>query len=178
MARNIFFLLVVFALIAILGLGACEWVKIPGSPKCQKEDGEPVQQIGELAEDANCVETDTGLVEYKGPFRHRWWHYYNRAQCFLQKGCLQGAIDDLKIAISQRSKDQWNARTYGMHFMDYFPNRELGIAYYYQGKKAASEEEYKKAVEKLEESLSYTPSAKAVYYLEKVYGLLTASGEV
>lgn len=178
MLRNIFCLLTVLALTAALGLSACEWVKIPGSPKCKKEDVEPVQQIGQLADDENCVETDTGLVEYKGPFRHRWWHYYNRAQCFLQKGCLQGAIDDLNIAISQRSKDQWNARTYGMHFMDYFPNRELGIAYYYQAKNEADEFN---AVKKmliarmaLNRSIKWTPSAKAIYYIGECYKELFA----
>ncbi|KPA18248.1 hypothetical protein MHK_001532, partial [Candidatus Magnetomorum sp. HK-1] len=86
-----------------------------------------------------------GIVE--GLFQNRWWNYYERGQSFTG-GALTYYLDEptdlaktmhyLKIAeadfadaISLRSKDQFRARTYGMHFLDYFPHRELGIVYYY-----------------------------------------------
>ena len=38
------------------------------------------------------------------------------------------------MALKQRQADQRYARTYGMHRSDYFPHRELGIAYYRLGR--------------------------------------------
>jgi len=104
-----------------------------------------------------------------GPFPYKWYDYYEGALSFAEGGCWEQAKDYLNKAIKQKPEDQWNARTYGRHFIDYFPNREMGIAYYYLAQKEKKEEGYKTAVEKLEESLSQTPSAKAIYYLEKVY---------
>ncbi len=102
-------------------------------------------------------------------FPYKWYDYYEGALSFAEGGCWEQAEVYLKEAIRQRGEDQWNARTYGRHFIDYFPNREMGIAYYYLAQKEKKEEGYKAAVEKLEESLSQTPSAKAIYYLEIVY---------
>ena len=56
--------------------------------------------------------------------------------------------------------DQRRARTYGLHFIDYFPNRELGISCYYRG-------EYKMAIQYLEASLATVDSARAKFYLNK-----------
>ena len=53
------------------------------------------------------------------------------------------------------------ARTYGMHFIDYFPHRELGIIHYEVGDLDAARKE-------LELSLSHFPSAKARFYLDQV----------
>lgn len=53
------------------------------------------------------------------------------------------------------------ARTYGMHFIDYFPHRELGIVFYQMGDLKAGKRE-------LELSLSQFPSAKARFYLDRV----------
>ena len=43
------------------------------------------------------------------------------------------AAGDLNAALEQRGRDQRMARTYGMHFVDYFPHRELGIIYFEPG---------------------------------------------
>jgi hypothetical protein len=53
------------------------------------------------------------------------------------------------------------ARTYGMHFIDYFPHRELGIVYYQLG-------ELELAKGELELSINQFPSAKARFYLDRV----------
>ena len=53
------------------------------------------------------------------------------------------------------------ARTYGMHFIDYFPHRELGIVYYEMRKMDAAKKE-------LELSLVHFPTAKARFYLDRV----------
>ncbi len=165
MIRNIFYSLIFIVLTTVLWLEGCNWLELPPAPTCQKENTESVKTADISADDKYCTQTDTGFVEYKGPFRHRWWHYYKRAMCFAEKGCWDEAIKDLKIAIDQRGEDQWDARTYGMHFTDYFPRREMGIAYYYLGK-------VDEAKNKLEASISQTPTEKALVYLERSYGVL------
>ena len=99
-----------------------------------------------------------GITE--GLFRNRWWNYYERGNSFSEGGFWQEAVEDYKEAITGRDKDQRRARTYGMHFVDYFPHRELGIAFLNLGK-------YQSAINELEESLTNTDSAKAKYFLNK-----------
>ncbi|MCP4110994.1 MAG: hypothetical protein GY749_36635 [Desulfobacteraceae bacterium] len=53
------------------------------------------------------------------------------------------------------------ARTFGMHFTDYFPHREKGLIHYLEG-------DYKTAKSELELSAKQYPSAKALFYLDKV----------
>lgn len=94
-------------------------------------------------------------------FRHRWWNYYQRGSMRLDNGLTKKAEQDLLIAIEKRSQDSRMARTYGMHFIDYFPHRELGVAYFSDGRMADAERE-------LQISLDQYPSAKASFYLNKV----------
>ncbi|QTA81629.1 Caspase domain-containing protein [Desulfonema limicola] len=96
----------------------------------------------------------------KGLFRHKWWNYYERGLSFSDGQVWQKADADFLQAIKKRNKDQFRARTYGMHFVDYFPHRELGISMFYQ-------ERWKEAVKELETSLSSQKTAKAEYYLDK-----------
>lgn len=100
-----------------------------------------------------------GVVE--GAFRHRWWNYYERALSYARGGFFGPAKADLTHALQQRCEDQRMARTYGMHFVDYFPHRELGIIHYEAGELEPAESE-------LETSLTQYPSAKARYYLDRV----------
>jgi hypothetical protein len=62
-------------------------------------------------------------------WRARWWNYYKRGTSYAAGEFWTEAIADLQQAIAQRSVDQRQARTYGLHFIDYFPHRELGIVY-------------------------------------------------
>jgi tetratricopeptide (TPR) repeat protein len=78
----------------------------------------------------------------------RWWNYYKRGQLYTEKKCWMEAKRDFEIAIEQRHDDTYQARTYGLNFIDYFPHRELGIAYYYLG-------EYKNAILELQRSLEF-----------------------
>ncbi len=97
----------------------------------------------------------------RGAFRHRWWNYFERGMSFADGEFQQEAIADFKVAIAQRPEDQRRARTYGMHFVDYFPRRELGVVYYQMG-------DFKAAKAELELSLSQYPSSKARFYLDRV----------
>lgn len=118
-----------------------------------------------------CSQQPTGSVFVKdgkqygvvksGTFRHRWWNYFERGQSYSDGKFYQNAVSDFQEAIRQREKDQRRARTYGMHFIDYFPHRELGIVYFEMGK-------LQQAKMELELSLSQFPSAKAQFYLDRV----------
>ena len=106
------------------------------------------------------AEKDEDKIE-KGYFRHRWWNYYDRALAYAEIQSHAKSVADLEEALRQRDEDQRMARTYGMHFIDYFPHRELGVVLYQMG-------ELEKAETELEASLDQYPSAKAQFYLERV----------
>lgn len=95
----------------------------------------------------------------KGTFRSRWWNYYERGCSYLDGGYYQEAEADFRAALQGRSKDQRWPRTYGLHFIpEYFPNRELGIALYYQ-------EQVEESIGSLETSLDQGFTARAAFYV-------------
>lgn len=93
-------------------------------------------------------------------WRPTWWNFYERGVSFARGDFQEDAIEDLLAAIDLRGEDRRRARTYGMHFVDYFPQRELGIIYFRLG-------EVRQAIERLETSLASEESAKAEYFLNK-----------
>ena len=95
-----------------------------------------------------------------GLFGEQWHDYYLRGLSYSDGGYWDDATADFIEALRGRDKDQRRARTYGLHFIDYFPNRELGIAYFYKG-------DYEKAIQSLETSLASSESARAKFYLNK-----------
>ena len=104
----------------------------------------------------------------RGAFRHRWWNYYERGLSFADGEFYREALSDLKEAADQRFEDKRMARTYGMHFVDYFPHREMGVVYFLTG-------DFNEAKKELVLSLEQEPSAKAHYYLDKVRSALMKS---
>ncbi|MBF0510110.1 MAG: hypothetical protein HQK57_14445 [Deltaproteobacteria bacterium] len=94
----------------------------------------------------------------KGSFRERWWNFYERGGSYSEGKFYAEAEADFSAALKQRDQDQRRARTYGMHFIDYFPHRELGVTYYYTNR-------FDLAVTELETSLAQADSAKAKYFL-------------
>lgn len=98
-----------------------------------------------------------GVTE--GPFRGRWWNYYERGRSFLDGGFYAEAKQDLSQALKERDLDQRWARTYGLHFTpQYFPNREYGITLYHL-------QDFAGAIDALERSYEQQPSARATCYL-------------
>jgi hypothetical protein len=94
-------------------------------------------------------------------FRDRWWNYYIRALVAADNQDYGDAQTDLSHALKQRGRDQRMARTYGMHFIDYFPHREIGVLHWLGGN-------LKEAAAELSLSIEQAPSAKARYYLDMV----------
>jgi uncharacterized protein YfaP (DUF2135 family) len=99
--------------------------------------------------------------ESSGTWRGKWWNYYDRGVSRGEEGNWEAARSDLAKALGLRDRDQRRARTYGMHFIDYFPHRELGVAYYHLG-------DLKRALAELESSHASEESAKASFYLNAV----------
>jgi len=97
----------------------------------------------------------------KGLFRERWWNFYERGSSFLEGGFFAEAAADFREAIKQRDRDQRRARTYGMHFVDYFPHRDLGVALHELGR-------HEEARKELKYSLASCETGKAKFYLNKV----------
>lgn len=97
----------------------------------------------------------------QGAFRSRWWNHYERGLSFAEGGFLAEAEADLRKALNMRGQDQRRARTYGLHFVDFFGHRELGVILYRQGR-------LQEAMQELEASLSTVKSAKAELYLDRV----------
>jgi len=118
----------------------------------------------------SCVQYPAGKIyvkdgkaygKVKGTFRYRWWNYFERGLSYADGKFYPNARSDFKEAIRQREQDQRRARTYGMHVIDYFPHRELGIVYYFSG-------DFQAAQSELEISLKQFPTAKAHFYLNQV----------
>jgi len=95
-----------------------------------------------------------------GLFNGQWNDYYLRGVSYAGGGYWADAAADFKEALKGRPQDQRRARTYGLHLMDYFPNRELGIACFHLHR-------YDEAVELLSTSLSQVETARAKFYLNK-----------
>jgi tetratricopeptide (TPR) repeat protein len=103
------------------------------------------------------------------PDYRNWWNYYARGLASLQAGSPQAAQEDFERCLGVRDgarfaddQDRWRARTYGMHYVDgYFPNRELGIAWY-------EAHDLTNALRWLERSYRQTPSDRATHYLNLI----------
>ncbi|MBF0449251.1 MAG: hypothetical protein HQK75_00965 [Candidatus Magnetomorum sp.] len=101
---------------------------------------------------------------YGNYFRGQWDDFYLRALTCIEQKHFQQAVEDFQASLERRppSKqfDRRMVRSYGMHYLDYFPNREIGFVYYLQ-------HHYEKALIYLNRSILSEPSAKAYYYLEQ-----------
>lgn len=116
----------------------------------------------------HCESTDTRYVKdgvdygaTEGVFRGRWWSYFERGTNLLGGEFYEAAAADFREALKGRATDTWRARTYGLHFTQYFPNRELGVALYHLG-------QLNEAEAALQKSLADVDTARAHHYLDLV----------
>ena len=102
-------------------------------------------------------------------FRGRWFHYYERGLSYMEGKCYDAALYDLKKSSYVRDKDSLWAKTYGMHFISYYPHREMGIIYYLMSEETADPVPLLyTARNELELSLSQVDTKKATKWLVKV----------
>src|SRR5262249_23814271 len=93
-------------------------------------------------------------------WRGRWWNYYERGISYAAGEFWDEAMADFQAALAQYAQDERRARTYGVHLIDYFPHRELGVVYYRLAR-------YPEAIRELETSLSTIETAKTKFYLNR-----------
>lgn len=113
---------------------------------------------------AGCVQTLPVLQDsagLDGPFRGRWWSFYQRGAMHVARENYAAAEADFQRALIGRSADAWSARTYGLHFVEYFPNRELGVVYYHTDRLDEAES-------LLSRSLEHVDTARARHYLDLI----------
>ncbi len=129
----------------------------------------PLLSVGgcQTAMERRPIEKDGRLYGVtRGLFRNRWWHYYERALSFADGEFWKQAELDLREAIRQRDEDQRRARTYGMHFIDYFPHGELGVVLYHQALETNTGDKLRASIRELKASVEMVKSAKAEHYLD------------
>ncbi len=105
----------------------------------------------------------------KGIFHGRWWNYYERGSSYLSGNLYAQAEADFRQALHGRSTDTWRARTYGLHFVEYFPSRELGVCCFHGGKLDEAEQ-------LLNASLAAVDTDRAHFYLDEVKKARIAQG--
>ena len=94
----------------------------------------------------------------KGNFFPRWWSFYERGRSFADGEFWVEAETDLRRAVSMRTTDKRMSRTYGVHYIRYFGNRELGMVLFEQGRP-------EEAIPYLIRSLQQDPTEKAQHFL-------------
>ncbi len=92
-----------------------------------------------------------------------WFKVYGEGLKAMKRGNYEQAARRFKEAIKGNPTDKRKVRTYGLHFIEYFPHRELGICLYNLGNTTAAQRELKK-------SLQDEPSARANEYLRQIGG--------
>jgi tetratricopeptide (TPR) repeat protein len=91
-------------------------------------------------------------------FGQTFYEHYAQGLENLKNDSLNQAVEHFEHAIKLSGTDRKQARTYGVNFVEYFPNRELGIAYY-------KKNDLDKAIQYLEKSMEQQPSDRAEEYL-------------
>ncbi len=91
----------------------------------------------------------------------KWYNYYNDGVEEVKKQNWPVAIEHFKKALKIEKTDRNRARTYGMHFIEYFPHREIGICFYHI-------DQHEQAKRHLQISLKQQYSARAQEFMNKL----------
>ncbi len=90
-----------------------------------------------------------------------WYKLYQDGLDAMEKGDYQAASELFRQAIKDNPDDDENVRTYGMHSIEYFPHRELGICLFHLSETAGAQKE-------LQISMEMEPSVRARQYLGQI----------
>jgi len=93
--------------------------------------------------------------------QEKFFNYYEAGEEYMDKGDWQRAISEFRSAASLEFEDAGRRRTYGTHFIEYYPHREMGIAFFQLGDAANAKKE-------LELSIAYASSDRAEEYLNHI----------
>jgi hypothetical protein len=117
-----------------------------------------------------CILKNTRYGITKTNFIGRWYNYYERALSYKEGQCYSAALSDMNQAIEEKPDENAWAKTYGMHFIPYYPHRERGIIYFLmnESRLVMDAKEFDKARQELELSISQHQTEKAHIWLAKV----------
>jgi hypothetical protein len=90
-----------------------------------------------------------------------WYKVYQDGLDAMEEGEFKKASELFIEAIQGNPDDDENVRTYGMHSIEYFPHRELGICLYNMGDMHGARQE-------LQISMKMEPSERAKQYLSQI----------
>lgn len=93
----------------------------------------------------------------------KWYNYYENGVKYMKQGKYQRAINEFRSAISLEFEDTKRMRTYGMHFIEYYPHRYLAEAYYYLG-------DLENAKKEVDLSLAFQSSKEAKKLQSQIHG--------
>ncbi len=92
-----------------------------------------------------------------------WYNFYEDGLNAMKRQEYAKAITLFQDAMKVKDRDMKRIKTYGMHFIEYFPHRETGICWYFLG-------EAQKAKNELNISLMHESSERAIEFLTKIEG--------
>ena len=103
------------------------------------------------------------LVYVTSVWAIEWYKSYESGLTAMRNQDYKAAASYFRLAIQGNPNENKKVRTYGMHFIEYFPHRELGICLYNLGENA-------EALKELKLSNEQAPSARADEYIRQVSG--------
>jgi hypothetical protein len=92
-----------------------------------------------------------------------WYREYENGLQAMKEQQWEKAAQYFRDALKEKGEDKQKTRTYGMHFIEYFPHRELGVCYYHLGRMDEAQRE-------LNISLQQEPSPRARDFMKLVTG--------
>jgi TolB-like protein len=98
------------------------------------------------------------LLHPTTPAQSKFYNYYSDGLEYVEKKDWLRAVQEFRSAISYEFEDAARKRTYGTHFIEYYPHREMGICYYYLGETGNAKKE-------LDLSTAYVSSGRANEFL-------------
>jgi hypothetical protein len=93
----------------------------------------------------------------------KWYNYYENGKKYMKEGKYLRAIHEFQSAISLEFEEKDRMRTYGMHFIKYYPHRYLAEAYYYLG-------DLENARKEIDISVAFQSSKEGTKLQQKIYG--------
>jgi len=103
------------------------------------------------------------LVFVSSLWAAEWYKEYENGLEAMKNKDYRTAANHFRAAIIGNPNESKNVRTYGMHFIEYFPHRELGVCLYNLGEKD-------EALRELKLSNQQVPSDRANEYLRQAGG--------
>jgi tetratricopeptide (TPR) repeat protein len=87
-----------------------------------------------------------------------YYEFYDKGLKHAERDSLDLALEYFEKALDLQETDKRQSRTYGVNFIEYYPNREIGIIYY-------KKEDYDRAIRYLEKSINEAPTKRAEEYM-------------